>query len=130
MRVRVRACCWGLACFACMHELSVCVCGCNADTWSLSPPGSVFLYVTTVVMSACSKTAGYECLSACRSICLCCSMDACSIVGKVVRCTLLSVGTRGHHVTSARSYICRPYYILLYYFLLFRCRCRFGSHLV
>ena len=35
MRVCVRASCWGFACFACMHKLSVCMCGCIADTYSL-----------------------------------------------------------------------------------------------
>jgi hypothetical protein len=28
----VCACCWGLAYFACMHELSVRLCGCAANT--------------------------------------------------------------------------------------------------
>ena len=37
----------------------------------------------------------------------------------LVRCMSLSAGTRGHHITSTHSYICRAYYILLYYFYYF-----------
>ena len=37
----------------------------------------------------------------------------------LVRCMSLSVGTRGHHTTSTRSYIHRAYYISLYYFYYF-----------
>jgi len=117
-----------LALRVCMSYLFVCA-GAML-TLGLSPPGGVFLYVTTVVMSACSKTAGYECLSACRSICLCCSMGACSMLGNVVRRMLLCAGPHGHHIMSARSYICKAYYILVYRTLLFQFWCKFDLQLV
>ena len=116
MRVHMHACCWGLACFACMHELSICVCGCNADTWSLS---------TRRRFSLCNNS-GYECLFKNRwlrvLVCLpqhlpLLQYGCMHILGKVVRRILLCAGTRGHHITSTRSYTCKANYILLYHIL-------------